>query len=423
MSTKVKRSFQEFIQVMSERNNYQYDYSLVSEKDYYKYGSDRLIPIICNIHGEVMVHQGKHASIRGCKCPKCIEDTKLNRSSQAYDAAKIKQEANIELLKTTLYGNTDLYLIWMDEQLSIHIDCVVHGTIRIINRYQSYMDLSNVSQKCTHCRNERLAIITAKKKQIALARPQKKLREKLELMSSLEPHAHSFAELIEDVSCSTRDTNRYSYSYDHEYLNKLFKSYKVPEKIQVICNKHGPFTSILSSHIEGKSNCQICAGIARISKEDCFNRFNAVHGQRFDYSKFKFVSMNKKSIIKCIKHNHWFKTSASNHLLCESSGGCKKCQTSGFDPSKPGTLYYLSINNGSVYKIGITNFTVKKRFLKDPTLNYKVIAAFEFENGQDAFNKELEIKRQYKHAQYKGEPIMLSGNTELFTYDILGLDT
>lgn len=133
--------------------------------------------------------------------------------------------------------------------------------------------------------------------------------------------------------------------------------------------------------------------------------------------------MGKKSIIKCIKHDHWFKTTPSNHLICETSGGCKLCSQSGFDTSKPGTLYYISINNGQAYKIGITNHSVKKRFLKDPGLDYKIIATFDFELGLDALNKETEIKRQFKDAKYTGEPLLLNGNTELFSYDILGLDT
>lgn len=325
MIKKTKKLFQEFIKIMSERNSYEYDYSLIIEEDYYAYSSERLIPIICKIHGKVMVHQGKHSSVKGCRCPKCIEDDKLSKSSKAYNIAKTKQEKNIKFLKTTFYGDTNLYSIWLDKNLSIHINCIKHGNIRTIGRHQSHIDLSNVFKKCTHCQSDKIEVIKTENKQIALKNRQDKFKTKLESLSSLEPHNPSFSELIENISNLNRDINRYSYSYDHVYINKLFKNYKIPKTIQVICNKHGSFKTILSSHLKGNSNCQICAGIARISKEDCFNRFNTLHGQRFDYSKFKFISMSKKSIVRCIKHNHWFKTSASNHLLCKSSGGCKKC--------------------------------------------------------------------------------------------------
>jgi hypothetical protein len=279
--------------------------------------------------------------------------------------------------------------------------------------------LTTASQKCIACRDERLEAIQKKKKVIALQRPQRLLKKRLKL---LEPQEYEFAELIENISGKNRDVSRYSYSYDHSKINKLFNNYKIPYKIPVTCTKHGEYQSVLERHLIGKSNCLVCAGIARISKEDCFARFVNMHGTRFDYSKFKFISMNKISLVRCIEHNSWFKTTASNHLLCESSGGCKQCKTSGLDSSKPAILYYLSINNGQAYKIGITNFDVNKRFIKDKTFTYKIIEVWTYENGKDAFDKELEIKREFKEAQYKGDPLMKSGNTELFTHDILGLD-
>ena len=423
MAFNTKRSFNDFISIMSERNNYQYDYSLISEEDYNKFGSDRLIQIICNVHGPVMVHQGKHSSVKGCKCPECIADLKSDKINQYYEATKIKQQRNIDFLISTFYGDKTLYNVYLDNDLNIHIDCVKHGNIRTIKRYQSSLDLTTACQKCTTCRNERLDAIKKKKKLLAIKHPQQTLRKRLELLISSEPEAFSFAELIDKTSSLNRDTEKYSYSYDHEKINKLFRNYKIPYKIPVTCNKHGEYISVLESHLQGKSNCQVCAGIARISKEECLKRFKNVHGDKFDYSKFKFKSMGMKSIVRCIKHDHWFKTTPSNHLICETSGGCKLCNKSGFDISKPGTLYYISINNGQAYKIGITNHSVKKRFLKDSDLNYKVIATFEFDLGIDALNRETEIKRQFKHAKYIGEPLLLNGNTELFSYDILGLDT
>lgn len=423
MIKKEKRSFEEFIKVMSERNNHEYDYSLVSKEDYYAFGSERFIPIVCKTHGTVMVNQKKHSSVKGCKCPKCIEESKELKSANHYINAKEKQTQNMATLLDGIYGNKDLYYVYMDDSLTIHIDCLKHGSIRTITRYSMHVDLSTASQKCTKCKDERIALLLEKKRILKLKRPQKLFRQKLENILQSEPNSQSFAELIDNVSFSTRDTSRYSYSYVHDKINKMFKNHAIPHKIPVICNKHGEYISNLQNHIDGRSNCQVCAGIARISKEDCLKRFINVHQNKFDYSRFKFKSMGKKSIIKCIKHDHWFKTTPSNHLICETSGGCKLCSQSGFDTSKPGTLYYISINNGQAYKIGITNHSVKKRFLKDPGLDYKIIATFDFELGLDALNKETEIKRQFKDAKYTGEPLLLNGNTELFSYDILGLDT
>ena len=43
------------------------------------------------------------------------------------------------------------------------------------------------------------------------------------------------------------------------------------------------------------------------------------------------------------------------------------------------------------------------------------------ENGQDALDWETKLKRMYKEYQYKGPDILSSGNTELFTEDIIAM--
>jgi len=97
----------------------------------------------------------------------------------------------------------------------------------------------------------------------------------------------------------------------------------------------------------------------------------------------------------------------------------------GYQPTKPGTLYYLKIqreNHPTLYKIGITNYTVKRRFGSD--MKYITIINEErFQDGSIAAEKELEILRKYKEDKYIGEPILKDGNSELFKKDILRLDS
>ena len=149
-----KKSFRDFIEIISKRNNYQYDYSLLSEIDYNRFGSDRLIPIVCKTHGEVMMHQGKHASIKGSKCTRCIKDLKSSIKENDYNNAKFKQEENIKYLLTTMYGNSGFHKVWLDKNLTIYIDCIKHGNIRKIFRHQSHLDLTTASKKCVTCRRK-----------------------------------------------------------------------------------------------------------------------------------------------------------------------------------------------------------------------------------------------------------------------------
>lgn len=52
----------------------------------------------------------------------------------------------------------------------------------------------------------------------------------------------------------------------------------------------------------------------------------------------------------------------------------------------------------------------------------KIIRTYWYENGQEAYNLEQKIIKDYSHAKYKGDSILKSGNSELFVQDILGWD-
>jgi len=52
----------------------------------------------------------------------------------------------------------------------------------------------------------------------------------------------------------------------------------------------------------------------------------------------------------------------------------------------------------------------------------EVLSEVYYANGYDAARAETEIKRKYKRYKWKGPDLLSSGNSELFTKDILGLD-
>ena len=79
-------------------------------------------------------------------------------------------------------------------------------------------------------------------------------------------------------------------------------------------------------------------------------------------------------------------------------------------------------NKGFVaYKIGITNRSVEFRFGADMKF-ITVIKTWDFLVGKDARCKEREVLNNFKEYQWKGENLLESGNTELFTVDVLELD-
>jgi hypothetical protein len=133
----------------------------------------------------------------------------------------------------------------------------------------------------------------------------------------------------------------------------------------------------------------------------------------------KYSGYDIKSLHKC-KENHTWSTTPSIVLR---GSGCPECSKHGFDPNKPGILYYLKIDN-TYYKVGITNRSIKERFLADKDKTIEVLLEKFFESGLDAQTTERLILKKYKDLRLKGVKILASGgNTELFVVDILRLDT
>jgi hypothetical protein len=97
---------------------------------------------------------------------------------------------------------------------------------------------------------------------------------------------------------------------------------------------------------------------------------------------------------------------------------------SGFDRRSPAILYYLRITKGSrvVWKIGITNRTVKERFVGE-NRSIKVVKEWRYKVGDTALKREQLILKQHKRHAYKGPALLKStGVKEMFSIDVLGLD-
>jgi hypothetical protein len=197
------------------------------------------------------------------------------------------------------------------------------------------------------------------------------------------------------------------------------------DRVLIRCPRHGVFEQSVGRHLAG-DGCRACAIELRGRKnyESAKSRFtpkaNLVHDSKYDYSKAVYLSAKEPIEIVCIEHGSFWQD-PNNHL---NGAGCPSCSNRGFNKDLPAILYYLRINDGYkiLWKIGITNNTVKDRFPRD----FKKITILEtwgYELGKDAYIREQEIIRQYRHLGYTGDPVLMdSGNTELFVEDILGLD-
>ena len=130
---------------------------------------------------------------------------------------------------------------------------------------------------------------------------------------------------------------------------------------------------------------------------------------------------NKYAWWKCSRDpTHKWRTK----ILNRSFYGCPACAEPGFDPSKSAILYYLRIDTetGPLYKIGITNFSVEERFIKGDFDKITILKTWAYEVGAEAQKREKEVLQKFRAQVYCGAPVLKSGNTEIFDFDILGLN-
>ena len=76
-----------------------------------------------------------------------------------------------------------------------------------------------------------------------------------------------------------------------------------------------------------------------------------------------------------------------------------------------------------LYKIGITNLSVEKRFPTADRARIRIVKLWHFDLGRKAAELEREILTEFEPFKYRGPKVLVgAGNDELFTDDILNLD-
>lgn len=96
----------------------------------------------------------------------------------------------------------------------------------------------------------------------------------------------------------TKATNTHSGFYDYskvEYVNTNIK-------VCIICPEHGEFWQTPKNHLNGQ-NCPKCAIEKKRGTTEAFiDKAKKVHGEKYDYSKVKYVDSKTKVQIICKKH-------------------------------------------------------------------------------------------------------------------------
>ena len=197
------------------------------------------------------------------------------------------------------------------------------------------------------------------------------------------------------------------------------------KNVTIVCPEHGEFEQAPDTHLRSVYGCLKCsqATLGKNSRSNTsafIEKAKKVHKDKYDYSKSVYTTAIYPIEVVCNTCNNTFTVTPNIHL---SGCGCTYCCNKGFDKSKPAMLYYLKVAGGQAYKIGITNYSVQKRFTVADLKLIEIIKTWEYAVGGDAYKAEQYYLREYKEYKYLGDPLLSSGNTELFYSDVLSLDT
>ena len=154
----------------------------------------------------------------------------------------------------------------------------------------------------------------------------------------------------------------------------------------------------------------------RLTKTEFIEKAKNKHANKYNYENSIYTKSENKIMIYCNNCFTNFFQEAGMHL---EGNGCPSCAKSGFNKNKNAILYYLKFNNKNIYKIGITNNSVQKRYSVPERNLFHILKIEKFECGVDAFEKEQFMLRKLKNFKYKGNDLLDSGNTELVTVNPL----
>ena len=119
--------------------------------------------------------------------------------------------------------------------------------------------------------------------------------------------------------------DKYDYS-ETEYVNSR-------TVVKIICPKHGPFYTTPNQHLSGKRGCRFCgyekiSEIKGSTTKEFINKAKMIWGDRFNYSKVNYVNSSTKVCIIDENGNEFWQT--PNNHLSGFNGSINKLDTESF---------------------------------------------------------------------------------------------
>ncbi len=332
---KSAKTTEKFIEEAIQIHGDLYDYSKV------KYVNKRTnVTIICALHGEFEQLPSNHLSGKGCKyCSR--ESANTSRKPPNTIRRVVCNDSFIARAKE-IHGDRYDYskVNYVNSRTPVTIVCREHGSFK-------QLPANHVSgHQCKKCN----------------------LKERSEALSM---GTDGFIAQSAEVHGGFYDYSKV------EYVSRR-------KRVTVICPIHGDFEVVAGHHLRGVKcgKCQV--EVTRASKEEFIRKSRLIHGDRYDYSKVRYVSNKEKVTIVCPLHGE-FQQMPKNHSSESISSGCPTCnQASFWEPSRlteeqrqmPSNTYVMFMEDPgtgeSFIKVGISNDVERRKTEIERESSYRI---------------------------------------------------
>ena len=318
---KEKLTLENFITLSRMMHGNKYDYSKINFEAKDEKGR---VCIICPEHGEFW--QSPYSHIKGHKCLKCSGKKKKTTEEFIKDSIKIHGDKYD-------YSKVE----YINNDTKVCIVCPIHGEFwQTPNKHLN----GRGCQKCGGTNRFTIDEFTQKSNEIHKFKYDYSKVEYVNNKTKVcivcpihgefwqTPHAHIHGQgcpacggtkklTTKTFILRAREIHGWKYDYSKvEYIDSA-------TKVCIICPDHGEFWQTPHDHLNG-NGCPNCNKHVKSNNEKFIENAKLIHGDKYDYSRVKYVNSETKVCILCSDHGEFWQT-PHNHL---NGQGCPYCKTS-----------------------------------------------------------------------------------------------
>lgn len=216
-------------------------------------------------------------------------------------------------------------------------------------------------------------------------------------------HGHGCPECARETSKEARRKEqelfiaqcRAKHGDKYDYSQTIYKGCQ--QRITIICSIHGPFKQWPQNHLSGEG-CKFCKidlmkKLFSMGKDEFIRKARKVHGDKYDYSKVKYINNKTAVIVICPEHGQ-FLVAPQDHI--QGGNGCPKCQS-----SKGETKIRVFLENNSI------KYQSQKRFKTSMAIGKRKVFIVDF------FIPEKKLIIEYNGEQHYRSKALWGGAKQL----------